>query len=127
MIAHNPLDRPTAAEACDHPFFWNRDKRLGFLVDFSDRLERESAGSIVLAAVEAHAQSVVGVAWDERLDRGLIDDVSKWRRYDVSSVRDCLRILRNKRHHWHELPNRVQQLLLPFPSGLDLYFEQRSV
>ena len=56
MIAHNPLDRPTAAEACDHPFFWSRDKRLGFLVDFSDRLERESAGSIVLAAVEAHAQ-----------------------------------------------------------------------
>ena len=65
------------------------------------------------------------MSWDERLDRGLIDDVSKWRRYDVASVRDCLRVLRNKRHHWHELPNHVQQLLLPFPSGLDLYFEQR--
>lgn len=60
---------------------------------------------------------MVGAAWDARLDAGLLVDVNRYRKYDTASVRDCLRILRNKRHHFHELPEAVQRVLAPLPGG----------
>jgi hypothetical protein len=32
--------RPTSAQVCKHPFFWDAQKRLDFLVNLSDRLEQ---------------------------------------------------------------------------------------
>jgi hypothetical protein len=42
-------------------------------------------------AVESDAAAVVGRSWDVRLDKGLLEDVHKYRKYDTASVRDCLR------------------------------------
>lgn len=42
-------------------------------------------------AVESNGAEVVGRSWDSRLDRGLLEDVNKFRKYDTASVRDCLR------------------------------------
>ncbi|CAN0286645.1 unnamed protein product, partial [Ectocarpus fasciculatus] len=39
MTAREPDLRPSAGEVCKHPFFWNEEKRLSFLLEFSDRLE----------------------------------------------------------------------------------------
>ena len=147
-----------------HPLFWSHEKRLSFLVELSDRLERESdaASSPILAAIERqHHQhrhhhhrtsgsggdgsagssesedssrwvfGGAGSTWAERLDLALKEQEfgggsgsnapggstgkasSKRRRhYDAASVRDCLRFIRNKRHHWHELPPSLQELIL---------------
>lgn len=67
--------------------------------------------------VEAGADSVVGRSWDVRLDPELTEDAGRYRKYDFSSVRDLLRVVRNKRHHFHELPERVQRLMSPLPGG----------
>ncbi|CAN0392466.1 unnamed protein product [Discosporangium mesarthrocarpum] len=40
MTARDPDARPSAGEVCAHPFFWNDEQRLAFLLDFSDRLEQ---------------------------------------------------------------------------------------
>lgn len=40
MTAREPDLRPSASEVCKHPFFWNEEKRLSFLLEFSDRLEQ---------------------------------------------------------------------------------------
>lgn len=40
MTAREPDLRPSAGEVCKHPFFWNEEKRLSFLLEFSDRLEQ---------------------------------------------------------------------------------------
>ena len=67
--------------------------------------------------VESGADQVVGRSWDVRLDPQLTEDAGRYRKYDFSSVRDLLRVVRNKRHHFHELPERVQGLMSPLPSG----------
>ena len=43
MTAREPDLRPSAGEVCKHPFFWNEEKRLSFLLEFSDRLEQVGA------------------------------------------------------------------------------------
>lgn len=43
MTAREPDLRPSAGEVCKHPFFWNEEKRLSFLLEFSDRLEQVRA------------------------------------------------------------------------------------
>ena len=36
---------------------------------------------------------------------------------DYTSLRDLLRVIRNKRNHFREMPQSLQQLLVPMPSG----------
>jgi serine/threonine-protein kinase/endoribonuclease IRE1 len=102
MIQRNPLLRPTAKQICEHPFFWSLERRLSFICEFSDRLEMECDGSTKqaakLLAVEQGAVQVVGVSWDRDLDPELVSNVQKFRTYDPSSVRDLLRLVRNKTH-----------------------------
>lgn len=118
MLQKDPARRPTARMVLGHPFFWDDERRLAFLVDFSDRLELEPADSLLVLAVEAGGAEVVGRAgWDRRLHKALLEDGSRYRKYDTASVRDCLRLLRNKRHHFHELPKDVQRLMAPLPGG----------
>lgn len=78
---------------------------------------QDAVQSPLLVMVEAGADSVVGRSWDVRLDPELTEDAGRYRKYDYSSVRDLLRVVRNKRHHFHELPERLQGLMSPLPGG----------
>ncbi len=121
MLSHEPNLRPTAAQICAHPFFWPQQQRLEFLADFSDRVEHEQPHSDVLLALECNAVNVVGRSWTSRLCQSLLGDLGRYRKYDSASVRDCLRLIRNKRHHFNELSTQVKSLLSPFLP----YFESR--
>eukprot|EP01041_Mallomonas_annulata_P002756 gene2756-5426_t len=125
MVENIPEKRPTAAQVCHHPFFWVAQKRLEFLVDFSDRLEHELPDSPLVLAVEGNAAAVVGRSWDRKLHRELLEDIGRYRKYDSASVRDCLRLIRNKRHHFNELAAPVKTIMSPLPTGFMLYFENR--
>ena len=137
MIARDPTQRPTAAQVCLHPFFWDAARRLAFLCQLSDRLEAtsptltDSADSSAQQQtyvdpflVERNAAAVVGTSWDKNLDQGLLSNVSRFRTYDPSSVRDLLRLIRNKHHHFDELPEDVKRRLGPSPTDLIKYFER---
>lgn len=39
MIANDPKDRPPAEICKNHPFFWEKDKKLQFLIDVSNKIE----------------------------------------------------------------------------------------
>ncbi|KAL7576060.1 hypothetical protein ACA910_000844 [Epithemia clementina (nom. ined.)] len=136
MIRRNPLLRPTATQVCDHPYFWSPERRLLFLCGFSDRLENEGLGMndddpsaasswIKAIVVERNAADIVGTAWDTSLDEELVNNVQRFRTYDPSSVRDLLRLIRNKYHHFEELPNRLKSLMGSKTDGLCMYFEKR--
>jgi serine/threonine-protein kinase/endoribonuclease IRE1 len=128
MIQRNPLSRPTALQFCEHPFFWSDDRRLTFLCDFSDRLEMEGDGSnrvVKLLAVEKGAAQVVGTSWDSSLDDELVSHGQRYRTYDPSSVRDLLRLIRNKHHHFDELPTSLKEAMSAEGCGLLNYFEKR--
>jgi serine/threonine-protein kinase/endoribonuclease IRE1 len=49
----------------------------------------------------------------------------KYRRYDFSSLRDLLRVIRNKHSHYRELPPDLQARIGPVPEGFLTYFASR--
>jgi serine/threonine-protein kinase/endoribonuclease IRE1 len=80
------------------------------LRDASDRVELEDReeGSALLAAMEGVGQSGNIGLWDAQLDKALLENLGKYRRYNSRSIRDLLRVIRNKCNHYRELPQSVK-------------------
>eukprot|EP00124_Ichthyophonus_hoferi_P001609 Ihof_evm9s88 gene=Ihof_evmTU9s88 len=116
MIEIQPEARPTATMVLNHPFFWSPAKRLSFLNDVSDILE---AGSVIL---ECDVTDIVGTDWHKRLDPLLLKDLRRFRSYQGDSIRDLLRCIRNKKHHYQELSPELKEVLGVLPNGYSNYF-----
>ncbi|XP_065899624.1 serine/threonine-protein kinase/endoribonuclease IRE1-like [Dysidea avara] len=125
MISNNHLFRPTALEILFHCLFWAPDKQLGFFQDVSDRIEKEPMTSPVVQSLEAGGIAVVRGDWRNNIGEDLRQDLRKFRSYMGTSVRDLLRAMRNKKHHYQELPEHVKQSLGPIPEGFVSYFTSR--
>ncbi|KAJ1995418.1 bifunctional endoribonuclease/protein kinase ire1 [Coemansia spiralis] len=65
------------------------------------------------------------VAWDRRLDPHLRRDLGKFRKYDGMRLRDLLRIIRNKKNHYQDMPQPLRETLGDIPDGYLHYFESR--
>jgi len=52
-----------------------------------------------------------------RFDTELIENLGRYRKYNQSSLRDLLRVIRNKHNHFRELPDGLQAKLGPLPHG----------
>ncbi|KAL3627049.1 hypothetical protein CASFOL_028412 [Castilleja foliolosa] len=102
--------RPRALEVLCHPLFWNAEMRLSFLRDTSDRVELEDreTDSDLLKSLESIAPVAVGAKWNEKMDPSLLNNIGRYRRYKYDSVRDLLRVVRNKLNHYRELPAETQ-------------------
>lgn len=127
MIAPEPAQRPSAADVLRHPFFWSAQKRVSFLQDVSDRfetLERDPpAHGLVL--LEKDASDVIGADWRRSFDRTFLDDLGKFRKYDPASIQDLLRLIRNKKHHFQDMPAVLRKQMSPMPEGFLVYFTRR--
>lgn len=102
--------------------FWSSEVRLSFLRDTSDRVELEDREnhSDLLEALESTAPLALGGKWDEKLDPAFITNIGQYRRYKYDSVRDLLRVMRNKLNHYRELPKEIQVIsiyMMPFLSS----------
>ncbi|KAJ1841002.1 bifunctional endoribonuclease/protein kinase ire1, partial [Coemansia sp. RSA 486] len=73
-------------------------------------------------AVEAMEEAVAGtpvsskrpprrIMWDRRLDQHLRRDLGKFRKYDGTRLRDLLRIIRNKKNHYQDMPTPLREAL----------------
>ncbi|PWN31177.1 kinase-like protein [Meira miltonrushii] len=134
MTKYEPEQRPDALKILSHPYFWDSHRRLSFLQDASDRfdiMERDPpVASLVLVALEANAVDIVGNDWHRRLDRQVMEDLNKRRKYDPKSIAALLRAIRNKKHHIHDLPHNVKRLFTIagvqlLPDGFLAYFTSR--
>ncbi|CAN8252184.1 unnamed protein product [Cochlearia groenlandica] len=127
LLHPDPDLRPRAQEVLHHPLFWSADMRLSFLRDASDRVELENReeSSDLLAALESTATVTLNGRWDEKLDSIFLDNIGRYRRYKFDSIRDLLRVIRNKLNHYRELPRELQELLGSVPEGFDRYFSSR--
>ncbi|CEP01176.1 hypothetical protein PBRA_008488 [Plasmodiophora brassicae] len=147
MISIVPEQRPSCAEILKHPFFWSDEAKLEvrrlpvnaravvraadevrswqFLQEMSDRVEVEKPESPIRTALECQAPRVVGRSWDRAIDPALLDNLGKYRKYNFGSIRDCLRVIRNKKNHYRDLPVDVQASLGEYPSGFLFYFTSR--
>ena len=117
--------RPSASEMACHPFFWSDEKKLNFLQEASDRVESEKPDSDIRMTLETQAPRVVGRHWDTLLGEAILGNLGKYRKYRYDSIRDCLRVIRNKRNHYRDLPPEVQEELGALPSGFLSYFQHR--
>ncbi|KAI4314664.1 hypothetical protein L6164_027552 [Bauhinia variegata] len=127
LLEPDPDQRPKASEVLQHPFFWSSEMRLSFLRDASDRVELEDreTASDILKALENIAPVALGTKWDEKLETAFINNIGHYRRYKFDSVRDLLRVMRNKLNHYRELPEEIQELVGPVPEGFNDYFASR--
>jgi hypothetical protein len=98
MLNFGEKQSPDTTTCLLHPYFWTPGRRLTFLQDASDRFEImcRDPRDANLVTLEENASGIVGHDWHSRLDRVLIDNLGKFRKYDGKSVQDLLRALRNK-------------------------------
>ncbi|XP_071565935.1 serine/threonine-protein kinase/endoribonuclease IRE1 [Temnothorax nylanderi] len=125
MICSNPAGRPPALAVCNYPIFWNSAEILGFFQDISDRVERDQSNSPALIALETHGKRVTGDDWRLYIDLEVAADLRKYRSYRGESVRDLLRALRNKKHHYRELSPKAQESLGEIPNEFTEYWMSR--
>ncbi|KAG2455993.1 ERN1 endoribonuclease, partial [Polypterus senegalus] len=125
MISSDPQLRPSSEGVLKHPFFWSRAKQLQFFQDVSDRIEKEPAEGLLVGQLESGARGVVRTNWRMYISPPLQKDLQKFRSYKGNSVRDLLRAMRNKKHHFLELPPDVQETLGEVPDGFVQYFTSR--
>ncbi|XP_043926387.1 serine/threonine-protein kinase/endoribonuclease IRE1 [Protopterus annectens] len=125
MINMDPQKRPSSERVLKHPFFWSLEKQLQFFQDVSDRIEKEQLDGPVVKQLEKGGRSVVKMDWRENITVPLQTDLRKYRTYKGGSVRDLLRAMRNKKHHYRELPQEVQETLGMVPDEFVKYFTSR--
>lgn len=121
------LHRPTAEQVSLHPFFWTPHMRLNFLCEASDRFEimERDPPDAILVELESSATNIVGDDWFKPLDPRLVENLGKYRKYTADSVRDLLRVIRNKKHHYLDLPEPVRKSLGSPPEDFLTYFTHR--
>lgn len=117
MLQHQPRDRPDTGTILLHPYFWQVDTKLDFLCDLSDRFEHEKVkpdASAHLAALEAQAPNVIGPTNDflKALPKNFITEMGKQRKYTGSRMLDLLRVIRNKKNHFQDLPENVREMMM---------------
>jgi len=117
--------RPAIREILNHPLFWDPIRTLDFLQNASDRIDIEDSGSELDLAMEEAAKQAFGKDWGCKLDGILLADLKKHRGYRTKSLRDLLRVVRNKAHHWRSLPEDLQVAMGPYPEGFLRYFVTR--
>lgn len=125
MLSMEPQRRPSAESVLKHPFFWSLEKELQFFQDVSDRIEKEPLDGPIVRQLERGGRAVVKGDWREHITVPLQTDLRKFRSYKGGSVRDLLRAMRNKKHHYRELPAEVQETLGSIPDDFVSYFTSR--
>ncbi|GMH33163.1 hypothetical protein BSKO_00997 [Bryopsis sp. KO-2023] len=127
MLQGDPRKRPVIQSVLSHVFWWSPRKKLQFLVDLSDRVENEDRQDDMrlLWAFEKCAAQATGGNWGARLDPLLVSNLGQYRKYNFTSLRDLLRVIRNKHNHFREMPSELKDLLDPMPEGFLNYFTSR--
>lgn len=120
MIASDPSLRPTIHTVLIHPFWWPPSKRLSFLKDASDYLEFLPVTHPTVRAFHQQQALVLGHLphgdWLDVLDPALKTDLNRYRKYNTTNLRDLLRVVRNKAHHYRGMLLFISSLILsPLP------------
>ena len=125
MLAKDPKERPKMKAVLAHPFWWSFEKRVGFILDLSHRMENEDrvTNPALLNALEMCGHTALnGRPWHKQIDLVLWEESKKFRNYSYDSVRDLTRLVRNKVNHYRDNSEEVKALLGPSPHGVYAYF-----
>lgn len=125
MVNPSPAERPTTVTILKHPYFWSPDEQLRFLEAVSNRLEKIKETDPLVVRLESKAHRAVSMDWSQFITEDLKQDLRKFRAYKYYTVRDLLRAIRNKHHHFAELGKDLQDSLGCIPDEYLAYFTSR--
>ncbi|KAJ1975859.1 bifunctional endoribonuclease/protein kinase ire1 [Dimargaris verticillata] len=129
MVRAQPEERPTTAQVLQHPYFWNKEKRLEFMYKVSDclRLKAKDPRSPLALALETQFDRIVGPNgdWFQMLDPPIQHSVREKRSFDSSRLQTLLTAIRNKGVHYSEASFKVKQIYGSYPDGYYDYFARR--
>jgi serine/threonine-protein kinase/endoribonuclease IRE1 len=125
MIHNDPSTRPSADYVSQHCLFWNSQVKLNFLQDVSDLLEAEGNGSLLEIELESFCKIAIPGGWEKELGTEFISNLGKYRKYNFESVKDLLRVIRNKMHHYHDLPDTLKKAVGTLPDGFYSFFDKK--
>ncbi|CAN8075156.1 unnamed protein product [Agarophyton chilense] len=119
MIDPIASNRPSAAEALSHPFFWTDATKLSFLVDISDRLYDLRHNPVRYTEnLDRYPYAMEHCSdWRVYMDMDLLMDLG--RQYETTTSA-LLRIIRNKRNHYSELSSTIRNKLGRLPEDSNL-------
>lgn len=124
MIEPDVKRRPPINSILKYPIFWSKNDQLQFLQDVSDRIDKETDSELV-RAVESKYKQIFGYSWREKLSDEVKKGLTGHRTYRQNSVAHLLRVIRNKKHHYRELPEEAKSDLGELPDGFMTYFNCR--
>jgi len=81
--------------------------------------------SELLRALETESAAVLRGDWRLQISAALQTDLRRYRTYRGEQVRDLVRAIRNKKHHFRELPIELQHSLGQIPDQFVEYFTAR--
>ncbi|KAJ3446024.1 ire1-related [Anaeramoeba flamelloides] len=122
MIDSDPNKRPTMKEVQKHPMFWDSNQKLNFLLNASDVLEFEHNSSPLIKAFEKNGPRIFGENWMDYFDQLFLSQLKSYRNYNGNSLRDLLRIIRNKKNHYKEMSKKLKLEIGSIPDGFLNYF-----
>lgn len=127
MIQANASLRPNTNKIMKHPYFWPINKKLQFLLKVSDRfeIERRDPPSPLLIELEKHSYAVTGGNWHKMFDSEFMNNLGKYRKYQPEKLMDILRAIRNKYHHFNDMPDSLKKKMSPLPIGFYNYFNSK--
>jgi len=129
MIQPEPEHRLPMKGVQEHPIFWNSDKKIRFLALTSDRLsqnpqEQNQIDDLEMSRyLEMNSERIGGEDWRLRLESELQEDLRKFRNYK-DGIKDLLRALRNKRHHFRDLTIEARNILGDTPDSFFQYWSR---
>ena len=53
-----------------------------------------------------------------------MNNLGKYRKYNHTSVKDLLRVIRNKLHHYNDMPESLKNIIGTIPDGYYSYFDK---
>lgn len=61
-------------------YFWTVERRLAFLMDVSDRVEKAMPSDPLVTCLEKNAKHIVGTDWRTAISEDLLKDMSRFRK-----------------------------------------------
>jgi serine/threonine-protein kinase/endoribonuclease IRE1 len=126
MTRKDPNERPTFQCLRFHPFFWDDQKKLNFILAVADRIKnRDFLGNAAACKIEEGQERVFGNNWESRLESVVISSLayrSRNHNYAVYSITELLRAIRNKAAHYDEMSPTAKETYGTYPDGYVNYW-----
>ncbi|EAX96226.1 hypothetical protein TVAG_022090 [Trichomonas vaginalis G3] len=124
MESSSPAERPTPDEALGHPLFWTIAERTKIYYSINDELSSTMTPANLVQKFEEHRIKVLQcTSWMKKLPKQLVNDLKSRGDYGGDSMRDLVRMIRNKCEHFSETPPKLQAILGTTPDEVFNYFD----